>query len=626
MNDFQKFIHQRTYARYLPEDNRRETWIETCNRYANYILNRGPRDLPKEDHEELVNALVSIKKMQVMPSMRLMHSAGHAMDLENMCGYNCGYLPIDSIRAFSELLYVLMCGTGCGFSVERHYINGLPETVPIDYSKVATQVQVEDSREGWALSLWKALSLLWDGTNVSLDVSKVRPKNSPLKTFGGRASGPEPLIELVDFCKGILSKASERPTRLITTVEAYDMACKIAQCVISGGVRRSATICLFSDDDEGMLYSKTIENMQKFPWRCYSNNSVVVGNPKVSLVTKVMSLAKITGEPGIFNRGAALVKAQAQGRDGDFFGCNPCGEIILKPRQLCNLTEVVLRPNDSVEDMMNKVEWATILGTIQSSFTKFNHRILRTDWRTNSETERLLGVSLTGICDALHDVYNANHLLDMLREHARLTNVKWANLLGIQRSKAITCVKPSGTVSQLVDSSSGCHPRYSQYYNRYVQVSAGDPLAKLMKDQGVPLIYDGFSGDPVFVFPMASPVGALTIKDLGVDRAFNLNRSLMENWCDHNVSQTITLEDHEWELALGKLMMNFENIIGITMFPKTPTEGRQWVPYSEITKEQYEEAIGKFPKLDFSLLPKYELVDSSESSHEYACTGGSCSL
>lgn len=630
LTNYQQFIHLRTYARYLPKLNRRETWSETVSRFAEAMIEELHHkavvdfDDYSEEFSAFMDALKAVEDMKVMPSMRCLHSAGEALVKENLTAYNCGYLPMDSLKSFSELLYVLMCGTGCGFSVQQHHIDKLPVISHV-YTEEHKLIIVGDSREGWAIALNEYLEAIFQGyEKVTVDVAQVRPEGTPLKTFGGRASGPGPLINLFEFinkiCKGAIG-------RRLTSIEVYDISCMVAQCVISGGVRRSACICLFSDTDESMYSAKSNKNLEGKPWRYITNNSVV---KRGEITPEFLDwffgsiFDRTTGEPGLLVEKALVNRAEKAGREtkGYSFGVNPCGEIILRERQLCNLTEVVVRSDDTVESLMEKVEWATILGTLQSTLTKFNHSILHEDWKKNSEDERLLGVSLTGLMDN-PEVASSAYLLDMLREVAIGVNEKWSKILGIKQSRSITTVKPSGTVSQLVNSSSGLHSRYARYYKRNVQVSRTDPLAHFMLAQEVPHFYPfGPTGDPVFSFYIKSPEGATV--NPSVEQQLSTWETLAESWCDHNPSCTIFVKESEWEYIKDYIFEMQDSIGGLAFFPKVEETAFSYLPFESISEEEY------LQKSQLSPVVKWEdfreTVDSTEGAKQYACTGDKCSL
>lgn len=648
MDDYQKYIHQSRYARYLDSEGRRETWEETVDRYITYFDSKLSYRYSMDDHGLIYSEVrQAILDMEVMPSMRCMMTAGEALDRDNVAGYNCAYLAVDSPRAFDEAMYVLLCGTGVGFSVERQYVQKLPE-VSEEFHETDTTIIVADSKIGWAKSYRELISMLYAGQIPKWDVSKVRPSGSRLKTFGGRASGPEPLIDLFQFTVEIFKEASGRK---LTSLECHDIMCKVADIVVVGGVRRSALISLSNLTDERMRKAKSGQWWEANPQRALSNNSVAyTEKPDVGIFLREMEslYESKSGERGIFNREAARKAAARSGRretDSIEFGCNPCSEIILRPKQFCNLTEVVVRPSDTFDDLRRKVEIATILGTMQSTLTDF--RYLSSAWKRNTEEERLLGVSLTGIMD--HPVLSGSGdmpnqlaesmgvdsriktkdllpaLLYKLKEVAIETNKKWANKLGINPSVAITCVKPSGTVSQLVDSSSGIHPRFSPYYIRTVRSDNKDPLTQFLIAQGVPHepAIGKESTTTVFSFPKKAPDTSVVENDVSALEQLELWKIYQEHWCEHKPSVTIYYSDDEYPKVMAWLWDHFDEISGISLLPKSDHSYKQ-APYQEITEEKYNELIKGMPEIkweDFT-----EESDNTTGSQEMACTGNSCEV
>ena len=621
--DYQSFIHKSRYARWLDEEGRRESWAETVSRYISNIVKPNIDDFTAKDIEE------SILDLQVMPSMRSMMTAGPAADRDNTCMYNCSYLPIDDPKAFDEAMFILLCGTGVGFSVERQFISKLPEVPELFDSD--TTVVVKDSKEGWAKSLRQVMALLWAGEVPQWDVSRVRPAGARLKTFGGRASGPAPLVDLFNFVVRVFKNAQGRK---LSSIECHDIMCKIGEVVVVGGVRRSAMISLSNLSDDRMRHAKSGQWWENEPQRALANNSVSYTEKPdaVSFMREWMSLVESgSGERGIFNREASKKQAAKFGRrDPEWdFGTNPCSEIILRPNQFCNLTEVVVRATDSLEELARKVRLATILGTIQSTYTKFPY--LRKMWQRNTEEERLLGVSLTGIMDNPL-MTTANKGLDKTLEHLRHiaveTNVEWADRLGIPASVAITCVKPSGTVSQLVDSSSGIHPRHSEYYIRTVRGDNKDPLTQFMKDQGIPNEPDVMKPDAttVFSFPVKSPNKAIVTSDLSAISQLKTWLTYQRHWCEHKPSITCNVRKDEWFEVGAFVYEHFDEMSGVSFLPYHDHVYQQ-APYQEVGKSDYEELASVMPKsINWSELSEYEKEDTTASSQTFACTGDVCEI
>lgn len=622
--DYQNFIATSRYSRYLDDKGRRETWAETVNRYITNVIE------PKVDDPLIVAQLRdAVLTLEVMPSMRAMMTAGKALERDNTSGYNCSYLPVDDPKSFDEAMFILLCGTGVGFSVERQYVSKLPE-VPTLF-KSETNIVVKDSKEGWAKAYRQLIALLYSGEIPTWDVSKVRPAGAKLKTFGGRASGPGPLEDLFKFTISIFSNAQGRK---LNSLECHDIMCKIGEVVVVGGVRRSAMISLSNLSDDRMRHAKSGQWWESNPQRALSNNSVAY-TEKPDMETFMREwLALIeskSGERGVFSRPASQKQAAKNGRrDPSFeFGTNPCSEIILRPYQFCNLTEVVVRSSDTEEDLKRKVKLATIMGTIQSTLTHFPY--LRKVWKDNTEEERLLGVSLTGILDNVsmglsnHDLPN---LLQSIRDVAISTNVDWAAKLGIQPSTAITCVKPSGTVSQLVDSSSGIHPRHSNYYIRTVRGDNKDPLTQFMKDQGVPNEPEALkpTQTTVFSFPVKSPSGAVTRNDLTALEQLELWLTYQRHWCEHKPSITVTVRDEEWMKVGSWVYDHFDEVSGVSFLPYSDHTYRQ-APYQDITKFEYDTLSSVMPRsIDWSKLQDYEKEDMTTSSQTFACTGDICEI
>ena len=633
MDDYQHYIHTSRYARWLEKEKRRETWNETVGRYINFFGDRFD-SISDGDWDTLRNSILTL---QVMPSMRCLMTAGKALERDNVAGYNCAYRAIDDIRACDEIMYILLCGTGVGFSVERKCINELP-IIAEEFYETDTTIVVADSKIGWASSYRELISLLYGGKIPKWDVSKIRPAGSRLKTFGGRASGPEPLIELFEFTVSIFKEASGRR---LTSLECHDLVCKIADIVVVGGVRRSALISLSNLTDERLRGAKSGAWWNDNPQRALANNSVCYTElPDIGIFLKEWEslYASKSGERGIFNREASRRVAERNGRrDPDHdFGTNPCSEIILRSKQFCNLTEVVVRPEDTLDGLKEKVRLATILGTLQSSLTGF--RYLSSKWKKNTEEEALLGVSLTGIMDhkilsgtnidaEFDDPNNLRTWLGLLKEVAIETNKEWAERLGINPSTAITCVKPSGTVSQLVDSSSGIHPRYSPWYIRTVRTDKKDPLYDFLKDCGVP-VEDAVGKEgstAIFSFPMKAPEGSIFRDDTTALEQLELWKVYAADWCEHKPSITVYVREHEWLDVGAWVYRNFDICSGISFLPHTDHIYKQ-APYQEITEEEYNELVKDFPEIIWEDFDTYESEDNTTSAQELACTAGGCDL
>ncbi len=644
--DYQNFIALSRYARWIPEENRREEWSETVDRYLNYMEDHLVKNFKFDNvvwYELRDRLFHAIANLDVMPSMRALMTAGKALDRCNVAGYNCSYLPVDSPRAFDECMYILMCGTGVGFSVERENIDKLP-VVNEHFEDSTTVIKVGDSRSGWAKALRELIAMLYVGQVPVIDVEDVRPAGARLKTFGGRASGPEPLVDLYKFCIEIFKGAAGRR---LYPVECHDIMCKIGEVVVVGGVRRSALISLSNLGDDQMRYAKSGQWWETEAQRALANNSVAYKG-KVQMETFMrewLSLVESkSGERGIFNRKSAVQQAGRNGRrKTDYaFGCNPCSEIILRPYQFCNLSEVVIRAEDTVETLLSKVELATILGTFQATLTDFKY--LRKIWKDNTEEERLLGVSLTGIMDnQLFNDYNTmffedgqqvfddsrvGSILNKLKEKAIETNKDLSEKLGIPQSTAITCVKPSGTVSQLVDSASGIHARHSEYYIRTVRGDNKDPITKFMIDSGIPNEPDAMKPDSVtvFSFPMKSPEGATTRNEMSAIHQLNLWQAYQNHWCEHKPSVTISVKEEEWMEVGAWVYRNFDDISGISFLPHSDHTYAQ-APYQEITKKEYLKLKEKMPKsIKWSLLREYEKEDNTTGGKELACTANACEI
>lgn len=621
---FSSFIYKSRYARWLENEKRRENWDETVVRLVDYIADNSTGQLDEDTYVDIFNAIYNL---EVMPSMRALMTAGPTLDRCHVPAYNCAYLPVDSPRSFDECMYILMCGTGVGFSVEKKYVDQLPR-ISETFASTDTTIVVADSKEGWAKSFRELISLLIAGQIPSWDVSRVRPKGARLKTFGGRASGPEPLVDLFEFSVRVFTGAAGRR---LTSIECHDLMCKIADIVVVGGVRRSAMISLFDCTDDRMSQSKSGAWWEASGHRRLANNSAVYENHKPDVGFFMKKWKELydskSGEPGFFSRYACQRVAARNGRRDATpqFGTNPCSEIILRPFQFCNLTEVVVRNSDTLGDLKRKVRVAAILGTIQSSFTNF--RYLRKIWQDTCNEERLLGVSLTGVCDNLEVLSKEN--LNELRQLVIDTNIEWAERLSISPSVATTCVKPSGTVSQLVDSSSGLHTRHSPYYLRTVRADNKDPLTVFLKDSGVYWEPDAMAKDStsVFYFPIKAPDGAVTRNDQNAIEALELWKHLQDEWCEHKPSATINVKEDEWLQVGSWVYDNFDTLSGVSFLPYDGGSYKQ-APYQEVTKDEYETWVKEHPtpSIDWDDLRFYETEDSTTGSQELACTGGSCEV
>ena len=629
--DYQNFIALSRYARWKDDEQRRENWSETVDRYfdymSNHLSNNYNYNITKALKEKLTDQIMSLG---IMPSMRALMTSGPALDRCHVGGYNCSYIPVDSPRSFDECMYILMCGTGVGFSVERENVDKLP-IVNEHFEDSTTIIKVADSRPGWAKALRELIAMLYVGQVPKWDTSEVRPAGARLKTFGGRASGPAPLIELFHFC---IQKFKGAKGRRLFPIECHDLMCKIGEVVVVGGVRRSALISLSNLGDDQMRHAKSGQWWENEGQRALANNSVAFkGKPEMgTFMREWTSLYESkSGERGIFNRQAAKVKALENGRrDADYyFGCNPCSEIILRPYQFCNLTEVVARVTDTVDTLKEKVRMATILGTFQSTLTNFKY--LRKVWKDNTEEERLLGVSLTGIldCPVLNNTYyELGDVLEQLRHVAVETNKKMAKDLGIPQSTAITCIKPSGTVSQLVDSASGIHARHNDYYIRTVRGDNKDPLTQFMKDSGIPSEPCVMKPESttVFSFPMKSPSGAMTRTEMTAIQQLEFWLLYQRHWCEHKPSVTISVKEDEWMDVGAWVYRNFDEVSGISFLPFSDHTYAQ-APYQDIVGEEYERAYKQMPaSIDWSKLADYEKEDTTSGGRELACTADACEM
>ncbi len=620
--DYQTFIHKSRYAKYY-DGYGREFWTDTVERYMINVVNSL---LDTKICREIESAILNT---DIMPSMRALMTAGPALDRDNTAGYNCSYLPVDDPKSFDEAMYILLCGTGVGFSVERQYVSKLPEIPQLFDSE--TTIVVKDSKEGWAKAFRQLLALLWAGEIPQWDIGLVRPAGARLKTFGGRASGPAPLVELFNFAITTFKAAQGRK---LSSIECHDLMCFIGQIVVVGGVRRSAMISLSNLSDDRMRHAKSGQWWETAPWRALANNSVgYTEKPDMETFMREWTalVASKSGERGVFNRQACVDLAVKHGRrdPNHEFGCNPCSEISLRPYQFCNLTEVVVRATDTIDDLERKVRLATILGTVQSTYTKFPY--LRKVWQKNTEEERLLGVSLTGVMDnPLMTPKNQGleQTLEHLRSVAVNTNAEFAGMLNIPVSAAITCVKPSGTVSQLVDSASGIHARHSAHYIRTVRGDNKDPLTQFMKDKGIPNEPCVMKGDTttVFSFPVKSPENAVTRNDMTAIEQLELWLTYQRHWCEHKPSVTISVRDAEWMEVGAFVYKHFDEMSGVSFLPHTDHTYQQ-APYQDCTKEEYEELLSKMPtSIAWSELTQYESEDNTAGSQTMACTGDSCEL
>ncbi len=638
-SSYQDFIHLSRYSRWLENENRRETWEETVDRYFNFFEKHLKDNHNYVEDKEVVEELrAAVLNLEVMPSMRALMTAGTALERENVAGYNCSFVAMNNLKSFDEILYVLMCGTGVGFSVERDFVNKLP-TLAEEFSDSHTTIVVQDSKLGWAKAYRELVSLLVNGQVPKWDLSKVRPAGARLKTFGGRASGPEPLEDLFRFTVDSFSKAAGRK---LNSIEVHDIVCKIAEIVVVGGVRRSALISLSSLTDERMRDAKTGQWWDANPQRALANNSVAYKErPEIgTFMDEWVSLYKSkSGERGMFNRKAAVDQvASVQelrgddhvGRNANYeFGTNPCSEIILRDKEFCNLSEVVIRVDDDKESLMRKVRLASILGTWQSTLTNFKY--LSSVWKKNCEEERLLGVSLTGIMDCPltnGETLGLAELLTDLRVEAVDVNKQFAEKIGINQSASVTCVKPSGTVSQLVDAASGIHARHSPYYIRTVRADIKDPLCKFMVDKGFPAEPCVMKPDHtmVFSFPIKSPDNATCRTDMTALEQLEMWRTYQNYWCEHKPSVTITVKEDEWMEVGSWVWKYFDQVSGISFLPHSDHSYRQ-APYQDCDEETYINLLSEMPVgVDWSELASYEETDNTSGTQTFACSGDSCEV
>jgi len=628
---YQEFIHKSRYARWKEDQQRRENWGETVARYFDYmqehLKNNHAYTLPSTLRNELENAVLGL---EVMPSMRAMMTSGDALDRDNVCGYNCSYIPVDNPRSFDECMYILMCGTGVGFSVERENVDKLP-TISDNFHDSDTVIKVGDSKPGWAKAYRELIALLYAGQVPQIDVSAVRPAGERLKIMGGRASGPQPLVELFNFTIETFKKARGRK---LFPIECHDLMCKVGEIVVVGGVRRSALISLSNLNDDQMAHAKSGMWWENEPQRALANNSVAYkGKPEMGTFMRewVSLYESKSGERGIFNRQAADIQVGRNERreQGHMWGTNPCSEIVLRPYQFCNLSEVVVRESDSLDSLKRKVRLSTILGTFQSTLTNFKY--LRNIWKKNTEEERLLGVSLTGIMD--HAVLSKNvdskRWLEDMKNEAVKVNKKYAEVLGVPQSAAITCVKPSGTVSQLVDAASGIHARHNPHYIRTVRGDNKDPLTQFLIDSGVPAERDVMKPDSttVFSFPMESPKGAVTRTEMTAIEQLELWKTYALHWCEHKPSITVSVKEEEWMEVGSWVYENFDVASGVSFLPFSDHTYQQ-APYQDIEPDDYLEWKERmtYVNIDWSRLTDFEKEDNTTGSRELACTAGVCEV
>ncbi|RMD77143.1 ribonucleoside-triphosphate reductase [Candidatus Dojkabacteria bacterium] len=628
-NSLAEFVYYMSYSRWLPEKGRRETWIETVDRYMDFMKENLGNKLTEQEYERVKNG---IKEMRVVPSMRLLWSAGPAARATNVTAYNCAYLAVTKPEDLGEIMYISMCGAGVGFSVEKQFIENFP-VVKMQTGDILPKYTIEDSKEGWAKAFVFGVKTWLDGKNVIFDFSQLRPKGARLKTMGGRSSGPEPLVDLIDFTRRkILSKQGQK----LSTLDIHDICCKIGQIVVAGGVRRSAMISLSDLDDEEMRHAKEGQFYLHSPQRFMANNSAVYNQKpsSVEFLKEWTALASSgSGERGIFNRGG--LKHQLPARRWETFrdyassaGTNPCGEIVLRSKQFCNLSSIVARENDTLESLIDKIELATILGTYQSMLTDF--KFLSPEWKKNCEEERLLGVSFTGLWDC--PILRNQEVMSKLRDHAIEVNRRYAERFGINPSTCVTTVKPSGNSSQLTDTSSGLHTRHSPYYIRRVRISSTDPLFKMLKEQGFPFkpevgqSYDN-ANTYVLEFPVKSPESAVYKNNISAIEQLEIWKMCKVNFTEHNPSVTISVGKDEWLEAGNWIYKNWDIIGGLAFLPKEEEDiVYELAPYETISKEQYEEMVSKLPEIDYSRLIDFELDDETNGAKEYACVGDKCEI
>ena len=626
-NSLAEFIYYRTYSRWIDEEGRRETWIETVDRYIDFVRENLGKKLTDEEYSEIRS---SILKQEVMPSMRLMWGAGRAVRKTNVTAYNCSFIAPSRLEDFAEIMYLSMCGTGVGFSVESQSVQQLP-IIKFQTGKTLSPHVIKDSKEGWGDALTLGLKTWFDGKDIKFDYSKVRPAGARLNTMGGRSSGPEPLRALLDFARErILAREGKR----LTNLNVHDVICKIGEVVVMGGVRRSALISLSDLDDEEMRHAKEGHFYMFEAQRSMANNSAVYNKKPTTteFIEEWLALAKGgTGERGIFNR--ATLEAQLPERRWKVFkkhwpnsGTNPCGEIVLRSKQFCNLSEVVCRAEDTKETLLRKVKIATILGTYQSTLTDFPY--LSKEWKKNCEEERLLGVSLTGQWDC--EVVRDPEILTALRDYAVEVNAEYAKRFGINQSTCVTCVKPSGTVSQLVDSASGMHPRHAKYYIRRVRISSTDPLFSMLRDQKIPYVPEvgqalNSASTYVLEFPIKSPEGAVVKDDLASLDQLEHWKVVKQNYTEHNPSVTVSVGEEEWIKTANWLYEHWDMLGGLSFLPRSDHK-YTLAPYEEISEEKYKEMVARMPNIDFSQILTYEKEDNTQGAKELACVSGVCEI
>jgi len=629
---YQEFIHLSRYSRWLPEEGRRETWNETVTRYFDFFTDHVKDMTGYKIDKDLRNDLeIAVLEQRVMPSMRCLMTAGEALKRENIAGYNCSYVAVNRIQAFDEILYILMNGTGVGFSVERQFVSELP-LVAEEFHETDTVIVVADSKLGWAKAYKELVGLLYIGQIPKWDLSKIRPAGAPLKTFGGRASGPAPLENLFNFTVNVMRGSKGRR---LSSLECHDIVCKIAEVVVVGGVRRSALISLSNLSDDRMRHAKSGQWWEQNSQRALANNSACyTEKPDMGIFMDEWTALynSKSGERGIFNRASANKMAEKNGRrtvEGYEFGTNPCSEIILRDREFCNLSEVVVRSSDTKESLLHKVRLATILGTFQSTLTNFKY--VSAAWKKNCSEERLLGVSLTGIMDSRltnGKERNLDHLLESLKAEAVAVNKEFAEKMGIPQSVAITCVKPSGTVSQLVDAASGIHARHNPFYIRTVRGDKKDPLTKMMTDVGFPVEDDVMNptNTAVFSFPMKVGSSAVFRTDMTAIEQLELWLTYQKHWCEHKPSVTISVKEEEWMEVGAWVYKHFDWMSGVSFLPFSEHTYQQ-APYQDTDKEGYEFLLKQMPKkVDWSKLSEYEMSDMTVGSQELACVAGACEI
>ena len=629
---YQEFIHLSRYSRWLPEEGRRETWNETVTRYFDFFTDHVKDMTGYKIDKDLRNDLeIAVLEQRVMPSMRCLMTAGEALKRENIAGYNCSYVAVNRIQAFDEILYILMNGTGVGFSVERQFVSELP-LVAEEFYETDTVIVVADSKLGWAKAYKELVGLLYIGQIPKWDLSKIRPAGAPLKTFGGRASGPAPLENLFNFTVNVMRGSKGRR---LSSLECHDIVCKIAEVVVVGGVRRSALISLSNLSDDRMRHAKSGQWWEQNSQRALANNSACyTEKPDMGIFMDEWTALynSKSGERGIFNRASANKMAEKNGRrtiEGYEFGTNPCSEIILRDREFCNLSEVVVRSSDTKESLLHKVRLATILGTFQSTLTNFKY--VSAAWKKNCSEERLLGVSLTGIMDSRltnGKERNLDHLLESLKAEAVAVNKEFAEKMGIPQSVAITCVKPSGTVSQLVDAASGIHARHNPFYIRTVRGDKKDPLTKMMTDVGFPVEDDVMNptNTAVFSFPMKVGSSAVFRTDMTAIEQLELWLTYQKHWCEHKPSVTISVKEEEWMEVGAWVYKHFDWMSGVSFLPFSEHTYQQ-APYQDTDKEGYEFLLKQMPKkVDWSKLSEYEMSDMTVGSQELACVAGACEI